>query len=233
MAIAAGLWHSLALKSSGTVIAWGCGYPTLDAGQCTVPPAAQSGVIAIAGGAYHSLALKRDGSVVAWGCGTIHQSHADTVLDWGQCDVPAAAKSGVTAIAAGTQSSLALNRDGRVVAWGCRVSRGREYCTVPAAAKNAVTAVAPGMVLKRDGGVVAWGCCGKDRVPTAARSGVVAIAAGKFQDLALKNDGSVVAWGCHSPIALGQCRDSVATRRSGVTGIAAGSDYNLALLGSP
>ena len=67
-AIAAGHFHSLALKSDGSVLAWGCGGGN-DYGQCTVPAGALSGVIAIAAGAYHSLALKSDGSVLAWGCG--------------------------------------------------------------------------------------------------------------------------------------------------------------------
>src|SRR6266700_4198564 len=62
IAIAGGGDHSLALKTDGTVVAWG--------GNCycegTVP-ASLSGVIAIAGGGKHSLALKTDGTVVAWG----------------------------------------------------------------------------------------------------------------------------------------------------------------------
>jgi alpha-tubulin suppressor-like RCC1 family protein len=65
-AIAAGGFHSLALKSDGTVVAWGYN----DFGQSTVP-AGLSGVVAIAGGWFHSLALKSDGTVVAWGAGRL------------------------------------------------------------------------------------------------------------------------------------------------------------------
>ena len=61
------LTHSLALKSDGTVVAWGCG-SGLNRGQCSVP-GSLAGVTAIAAGTYHSLALKSDGTVVAWGCG--------------------------------------------------------------------------------------------------------------------------------------------------------------------
>ena len=62
-AIAAGYYHSLALKSDGSVVGWG----NNDYGQINIPQSAQSGVTAIAAGQYHSLALKSDGSVVGWG----------------------------------------------------------------------------------------------------------------------------------------------------------------------
>ena len=60
-AIAAGNGHTVALKSDGTVVAWGYNFY----GQTTVPPGL-SGVTAIAAG-YHTVALKSDGTVVAWG----------------------------------------------------------------------------------------------------------------------------------------------------------------------
>ena len=58
----------------------------------------------------HGLALK-NGGVVAWGCGRFPAG--------GQCRVPAAALSGVTAIAAGWDYGLALKQNGSVIAWGC------------------------------------------------------------------------------------------------------------------
>ena len=99
--VAAGTHHSLALKSDGTVVAWGFNY----SGQCTVP-SGLSGVIAIAAGNSHSLALKSDGTVVAW---------SDN--GWSQSTVPSGL-NGVIAIAAGEAHNLALKSDGTVVAWG-------------------------------------------------------------------------------------------------------------------
>jgi len=109
--IAAGNMHTLALKSDGSVVAWGW---NID-GETDVPVAAQSGVVTIAGGPGHSVALKSDGSVAAWG-----SNHS------GETDVPAGAQSGVMAIAAGGPYvgggyTMALKSDGSVLAWGpCR-----------------------------------------------------------------------------------------------------------------
>ena len=92
-AIAAGLYHTVALKNDGSVVAWGNNYY----GQMTVPVAAQSGVTAIAAGRDHTVALKSGGSVVAWGNN-----------NGGQTTVPVAAQSGITAIAAGSFHTVAL-----------------------------------------------------------------------------------------------------------------------------
>ena len=91
IAIAAGGYHSLGLKTDGSIVAWGSnGY-----GQCTVP-LPNTGFTAIAACGMHSLGLKTDGSIVAWG---------DNYK--GQCDVPSP-NTGFTAIAAGGYHSLGL-----------------------------------------------------------------------------------------------------------------------------
>src|SRR5436309_1076286 len=74
------------------------------------------------------------GTVYAWGCGFANH---------GQCDVPAAASSGVTAVAGGDRHSLALKDDGSVLVWGCgNVAIGA--CAVPPEAATGVTAIAAG-----------------------------------------------------------------------------------------
>jgi Regulator of chromosome condensation (RCC1) repeat/PASTA domain len=166
--------------------------------------------------------VKGDGTVVAWGC---------VGADYGQCTVPGGL-SGVTAIAASTDHSLALKSDGTVVAWGCGVGNAGQ-CTVPGGLAG-VSAIAAGrtqsLALKSDGTVVAWGCgfldFGQCNVP-GGLAGVTAISAAYGHSLALKSNGTVVAWGCGPGHDFGQC--NVPSGLSGVTAIAAGDFHSLAV----
>lgn len=71
-AVDAGTGFVVALKSDGTVVAWGRN----DYGQCDVPEGLND-VVSIAAGYGHVIALKKDGSLVAWGRN-----------NFGQCDIP-------------------------------------------------------------------------------------------------------------------------------------------------
>ena len=66
MAVAAGNYHSLALKADGKVIGWGSNRW----GQAT-SPAGLSNVLTVLGGWDYSLALRADGTVAAWGSGPV------------------------------------------------------------------------------------------------------------------------------------------------------------------
>jgi len=70
VAIAAGTAHSLALRSNGTVIAWGYN----NFGQTNIPPGL-TGVAAIASGGNHCVALRSNGTVVAWGNNSVFQTN--------------------------------------------------------------------------------------------------------------------------------------------------------------
>jgi len=201
--------HSLALKSDGTVVAWGDNRY----GQTNVPTELND-VKAIAAGISHSMALNSDGTVAAWGRN-----------NYGQSNVPGGL-SDVTAIAAGLSHSLALKSDGSVEGWGDNFW-GQ---TNPPTEKlgGGVTAIAAGgnhsLALKSDGTVVAWGWnhYGQTNVP-GDLSDVKAIAAGYYCSLALKSDGTVVAWGWDT---YGQLDVS---GLSDVVAIAAGTQHSLAL----
>src|SRR5690349_5088124 len=116
--VSAGMSHTLARRSDGTLRLWGRNY----SGECEIPvvPSGLS-VVQLAGGNDHSLALRSDGSIQAWGSNI-----------YGQCNVPAL-PSGLsyTRVAGGYEHSLALRSDGAVLAWG---NNGHGECNVPALA---------------------------------------------------------------------------------------------------
>jgi hypothetical protein len=141
VAIAGGFGHCLALKSDGTVWAWGHGlYGQLGDGnfygdfytggiQSVATPVQVIGlstVVAIAAGrSDHNLALKSDGTVWAWGAGgdgEIGDGNFYTSPHYGvAAPVQVSGLSPVAAIACGARHSLALKTDGTVWAWGSGV----------------------------------------------------------------------------------------------------------------
>jgi alpha-tubulin suppressor-like RCC1 family protein len=142
IAVAAGREHALALLSNGTVMSWGSnlarqlGMPSKfkvvkeeeetfleeeeqpENNPVPEPVAALSGVTAVTAGTQHSLALLGDGEVMAWGANSNGQLGNGT--QGGMSNVPTAVGglSGVTAISAGAQHTLALLSGGSVVTWG-------------------------------------------------------------------------------------------------------------------
>ena len=126
VAIAAGSFHSLAVLSNGTVVAWGDNaYGELGNGghNSSTPVAVSglSGVTQVAGGEYHSLALRSNGTVMAWGMnvyGQLGNGTIDTISTPHPTPTPVSGLAGVTQVAAGQYHSLALRSNGTVMAWG-------------------------------------------------------------------------------------------------------------------
>jgi alpha-tubulin suppressor-like RCC1 family protein len=207
-AIAAGGEHSLALRTNGTVLAWGGNTH----GQTNVP-ADLSNVTAIAAGYYHSVALKSDGTVVAWG------RNSD-----GETNVPPGL-SNVVALSAGCYHNLALRNDGTVVAWG-RNSSGET--NVPPGLSNVVFVAAGcshSLALKDNGLIVGWGDNdhGQLNVPLGLAN-VAALSAGDDFSLALRANRTVVSWGDNS-----NGQTNVPVGLSNVVAIAGGGSHCLAL----
>jgi alpha-tubulin suppressor-like RCC1 family protein len=123
VAIAAGGIHGLAVKSNGSVWAWGRN-PNGQLGDGTTTgrtePVQVSGLtnaIAVAGGLKHSLALKSDGTVWAWGLNSRGQL-GDGTTTTRTTPVAVSGLSNIVSIAAGDDFSVAVGSDGIVYGWG-------------------------------------------------------------------------------------------------------------------
>ncbi len=127
--------------------------------------------------------------------------NTNTVVGWGYNGSGGATNAagpvtGVTAIAAGGEHSLALLPNGTVLGWGLNTSNQ----AAPPIGLNNVIAISAGaqhsLALRSDGTVVAWGSNfrGQCTIP-AGLTNVVAISAAGDHSVALKSDRTVVAWG--------------------------------------
>ncbi len=122
-AIAAASHYSLALKSDGTLWAWGNnGYGQFANGTMTnssVPlqVTALNGVGSIAAGATHVVALKTDGTVWTWGRNANGQL-GDGTFNSSLVPVQVTGLANVATVAAGVISSAAIMPDGSVYGWG-------------------------------------------------------------------------------------------------------------------
>lgn len=177
VAVAAGDWHFVALRSDGTVWTWGreaglVGHPVQDGdefdsyqryvlgSQCRATaddvPAQVTGlggIVAISAGDHHTLALDDAGVLWAWGMNWHGELGDGSLFDR---DVPVPVLTGVAAMAAGAGQSVAVLDTGAVLAWGLgnpsptRVDGLRGIREVATGADHVLG-------LAHDGTVWAWG----------------------------------------------------------------------------
>ncbi|MFC5407479.1 RCC1 domain-containing protein [Cohnella soli] len=236
--VSAGEFHSLALKTNGTVLSWGYNaYGQLGDGTTTnrssaVKVVGLSNVKQIASGYYHNLALKSDGTVWSWGYNNSGQLGDHSLVNR-SVPVQVDALTGVIAIAAGGYHSLALKSDGTVWAWGSnpfgQLGDGTtidRLTPVQVSALSNVTGVSGGLghslAVKNDGTVWSWGLNGNGQlgdgttgsastpVQVSSLGGVTQVAAGGYHSVALKADKTVWSWGAND---VGQLGDGTTTQR--------------------
>jgi alpha-tubulin suppressor-like RCC1 family protein len=265
VAVAAGGYHSLALKSDGTVLGWGnngsnqIGLPTATTYLAIPAPiAGLNNIVAIAAGSFHSLALKSDGTLLSWGSDGSGQL-GDNALTQNQASpVVVSAASNIVAIAAGSDYSLALKSDGTILAWGANFNgqlgdgtTNEQHTPVAVSSASNIVAIAAGsyhsLALKSDGTMLSWGldsdgqlgdgAFNEQNAPAAVSgaNNIVAIAAGFYHSLALKSDGTMLSWGNDDYGQLGDdaafSRKSlpVAVNAAGLVAVGAGYNHSLAL----
>jgi hypothetical protein len=121
--IASGGFHSLALRASGRMKAWGLNFNgqlgdgSNDNRNAPVSVEGLSNISQISAGGLHSMALRRNGRVFAWGDNTAAQLGDGTVISR-PLAVQVARIGNATAIDAGAYHSVAILSDGTAMAWG-------------------------------------------------------------------------------------------------------------------
>jgi len=250
VAVAAGSYHSLALCSDGTAVAWG--YNTsgqLGDGSTTtrdVPVQVNTAgvlhnkiVIAVTAGDAHSLALCADGKLATWGSNAKNQlgnlmptsmERYSTVPVAVATYEPGMGPTGifsktVTAVAAGYGTSLVLCSDGTPAAWGDNAYGELGNRIYPLSWKSYIP------------------------VPvtmTGALTGkkVIAVSSGEFHNMALCSDGTLAAWGRNYygdlgntttvdssvPVAVHTASLAPGEKFTGITCGSAGSHHALAIV---
>lgn len=214
-AIGGGAYHSVALRSDGTVFAWGMnsGRELAD-GTTTqrllpVPVGGLTGVTALSAGSNFTLVRLADGRVAGWGSAASgHLGNGSTTTPtW-----PVFATGITTAVSldAGMGHALAVLSDGTVRGWGANPN-----------------------------GQIGDGTSGTDRTSPVVVSGLTSVAgvsAGDYHSLAVKTDGTAWSWGGNSNGQLGTGNTTPRTSAgavvgvSGVAAVAAGGSTSYFLL---
>lgn len=216
--ISAGLYHSLALMTDGTVLSWGddakgqLGDDTNFAYKTSpVNVSGLTNVVAVAAGYEHSLALLENGTVYAWGYDNEGQLGNGAPLVNQALKVQTQISGGVIAIAANGNYSLALTSGGQIISWG-----------------------------SDDFGQLGNGGANTDNPSTGSVTGAqnnnVAIVAGFKHALALQADGTVLTWGDNNAGQLGvgaataqQTAPVQITSLQNIVALSAGYEHSLAL----
>jgi len=229
VSVAAGGYHSVALRADGTVWAWGwnavgqVGDGTTMDRHAPVRVPALSGVVAVAAGLYHSLAVRADGTVWAWGWNPLGELGDGTTVTR-TTPVQVVGLTGITAVSGGAFHTLARRADATAWAWGWnglgQLGDGTtvdRLLPVRVTAVPAVGTVAAGyfhsLAVTNDGRAWAWGWNALGQLgdgttadhatpaPVGRLTGATAVAGGGYHSLAIRGDGSVWAWGSNG---LGQ-----------------------------
>jgi len=230
-AVAAGVYHTLALKEDQSLWAWGwnvigqLGDGTDIDRKSPVQVGTAKNWKSVSAGYAHSVAIKNDGSLWAWGWNGYGQL-GDGTNKSRIAPVPVGTDKNWAAVAAGLYHTLALKDDGSLWAWGLNEdgqlgdgTNTDRNAPIRVDSSNDWKSVSAGFwhtaAIKDSGSLWAWGYNDDGqlgdgtnklrRAPVRIGSSEdwEGVAAGGYLTAAIKNDGSLWAWGYNGEGQLG------------------------------
>ena len=212
VAIATGIYHSIAKRSDGTWLAWGLNIH----GQCNIPsPPAGMSYLTLDGGYDNTVAVRSDGRIVGWG------SNTDLMLTPTSLGAPARMLD--AAISEG--HAMAMDEDGTVQAWGYSSLEARHVPPTGTRYVACSAGWAHNLLLRSDGQLIANGdnSVGQSSIPPLPPGTVYTnMDAGYSHSVALRSDGVAVAFGS-PPSAVTVPPPPAGTRYTAVSAITVGT----------
>ena len=215
ISVSAGCNHTVAIKSDGSLWAWGDGKDgQLGDGTAAIkytPVKVMDDVISVSAGSDHTMAILSDNSLWAWGnneCGQIGDGTTTNKLE------PVKIMDDVIAVSASGGHTVAIKSDNSLWAWGYNGTGAfldslSAFNVSPKKVMEDVISVSIGsrhtMAVKSDGSLWAWGINDGGQlgdgtnefkaIPVKILDDVASVAAGLRHTMAIKKDGSLWAWG--------------------------------------
>lgn len=229
--VSAGTYHSLAIKTDGTLWVWGdnsafqLGTGNFNDQVSPVQIGTDTNWASVSAGQDHSVALKTDGTLWGWGMSYFGQLGTGT-NNIQYIPVQAGTDNNWASISAGKCNSLALKTDGTLWAWGYNNygqlgigNNTNQFSPVQVGSDNNWAHISVGeyyvLAIKTDGTLWSWGrnttgqlgigntTSQNSPVQVGTANNWKSVSAGVFHSFAQKLDGSLWAWGYNGSGQLG------------------------------
>ena len=213
--IAAGLMHTCALTTSGTVYCWGRNDlgqlgrgDTLDTGATPAPVVGDVRLVSLTVGGFHSCGLTAEGAAYCWGWNSVGQLGRGPDTTRGLTPAPVAGDLRFVALVAGRVHTCGATPAGAVFCWGGN-------------AEGQLGAPSEGQCPNMRG----RSACRTDPAPVTGRLVGTALSAGAGHTCALTAEGRAQCWGANQH---GQLGDGTATGGQEVRAV--GTDLTFAAI---